>query len=877
MFRRISRYAELCGLEIGVRHGDTPQSRRRKMAENPPDVMITTPETLVVLLSQEKMLAALASLEWVVIDEVHELLASERGSQLSLSLERLELNSKRPLTRIGLSATVGNVSDAAKFVSGARRRCRIVQDRSLRKYDVDIEYVEGTISDAARAIHARIAQSGLNSPVLLFANTRGEAEFLASVLKEIGKTPVELHHGSLSKSVREETEQLLREGSGLRIIACTSSLELGIDIGSVELVVHYGSPRQVSKFVQRIGRSRHVRDASARGLIITNSADDELEARAIMERVGAGSIEQQRIHVAPLDVLAHHMVGLSMQAGPHGIRVDAALDVVRRAYPYRDITIEEFTQVLEQLDASRLILYDRDGMTFEKSGRYLRYHFENLSTIPDMLRFKVFDSTNRRIIGTLDQRFVGDHGEQGNIFVLRGSQWRILNVDEKSFAVNVEPLRSGGGGGGGSAADPATRTVPYWEGESIPVDYETARRVGLFRSMIRSGRMEVQNKVMGGLTFEVAASGDVNDDDDDDRRSGDDGNKGKSKNKGKDDKAAAPLDVIPVESQRSRGIIVLHGCFGSRINATLSTLLSSMLSGLTGSRIDSRSDGYRIVLSSSSARISEPLLLRVLSDEYDDLAGMVGSSLAGTHNVNWRVWCVAKRFGVLGRDAVYESRSARFLYEHHAGTPIVKEALRELFHDKYDLDGCRSVLEGVRSGSIRVSWTEVDGFSGLAAPILDHTARYYSSPAALDRGIIELVKARLAKTKHRIVCVRCGKWERLVETRDVVGPLACPHCRGRQVAVTFHSDTDLPGIVRKRVAGQRVTAEEKRKFERAWKVASLLESFGPTAVMVMSGYGVGADTAARILRNMIGGDEDNLIKQIYEAERQYVVTRGFWD
>ena len=862
VFRRISRYAELCGLEIGVRHGDTPQSRRRKMAENPPDVMITTPETLVVLLSQEKMLAALASLEWVVIDEVHELLASERGSQLSLSLERLELNSKRPLTRIGLSATVGNVSDAAKFVSGARRHCRIVRDRSLRKYDVDIEYVEGTISDAARAIHARITQSGLDSLVLLFANTRGEAEFLASVLKEIGKTPVELHHGSLSKSVREETEQLLREGSGLRIIACTSSLELGIDIGSVELVVHYGSPRQVSKFVQRIGRSRHVRDASARGLIITNSADDELEARAIMERVGAGSIERQRIHVAPLDVLAHHMVGLSMQAGPRGIRVDAALDVVRRAYPYRDITIEEFTQVLEQLDASRLITYDRDAMTFEKSGRYLRYHFENLSTIPDMLRFRVFDSTNRRIIGTLDQRFVGDHGEQGNIFVLRGSQWRILNVDEKSFAVNVEPLRSGGG-----AADPAARTVPYWEGESIPVDYETARRVGLFRGMIRSGRMEVQNKVMGGLTFEVAASGD---DSDDDHR----GNNGKDNGNGK---TTAPHDIIPVESQRSRGIIVLHGCFGSRINSTLSTLLSSMLSGLTGSRIDSRSDGYRIVLSSPSARISEPLLSRVLGDKYDDLAGMVGSSLAGTHNVNWRVWCVAKRFGVLGRDAVYESRSARFLYERHAGTPVVREALRELFHDKYDLDGCRAVLDGVRSGRIRVSWTEVDGFSGLAAPILDHTARYYSSPAALDRGIIELVKARLSKTRHRIVCVRCGRWERLVETRDVVGPLACPHCRGRQIAVTFHSDTDLPGIVRKRAAGQRVTAEEKRKFERAWKVASLIESFGPTAVVVMSGYGVGADTAARILRNMIGGDEDNLIKQIYEAERQYVVTRGFWD
>ena len=858
VFRRITKYAEQCGLTMGVRHGDTPQSQRRKMADNPPDVMITTPETLVMLLSQPKMLAALSRLEWVVIDEVHELLASKRGAQLSLSLERLELNARRPLTRIGLSATVGNVSEAAKFVSGTKRDCKIARDRSMRRYDVDVSYVDGTISDAARAIHSQIMDSGLDSPVLLFANTRGEAEFMASILKEESEVPVELHHGSLSKTSREETERMLREGSGLRIIVCTSSLELGLDIGDVELVAHYGSPRQVSKFVQRIGRSRHTRDTSAYGIIVANSADDELEAKAIMERVRNGSIERQRVHECALDVLAHHMVGLSIQAGRHDIRIDAALEMVRRAYPYRNMMLEEFVDVLEQLESSRLVFVNRENMTFQKGGgRYITYHYQNLSTIPDMLRFKVFDSVGRKIVGILDQRFVGDHGQQGNIFVLRGSQWRILNVDEKSFAVNVEPLRRGGDGGGGD------KTIPYWEGESIPIDHDTARRVGRFRSMVRSGAMEVQNDVVGGITFDVAPLQPAAP-----APAGDKGTTGD---------CSVGDAVIAAESRRSQGtVVVLHCCFGSRINATLSTLLSSMLSGITGSKVESRSDGYRVVLSSVSARISSTLLLRVLRDEYD-LAEVVGASLAGTHNVNWRVWCAAKKFGVIGRDAVYEGRSARFLYERYAGTPIVREALRELFHDKYDLDGCRDVLGRVRDGGIRVSWHEVDGFSKLAVPILDHTARYYSSPAALDQGIIRLVRTRLAKTRHRVVCMRCGRWERTVETRDVVGQLACPHCRGRQITVTFQSDTDLPGIVRRRVAGAKITADEKKKFDRAWKVASLVASFGPVAVTVMSGYGVGADTAARILRNMISDDEDNLIKQVYEAERQYVVTRGFWD
>jgi ATP-dependent Lhr-like helicase len=797
VFRRITKYAQTNDLSIEIRHGDTSQRYRRKITEHPPDILITTPETLVILLTQIKMLNALSDIEWIIIDEVHELLGNERGSQLSLSLERLQLNSKYPLTKIGLSATVGNFEEASKFVVGTKRKCKIVQDSSVRDYDVEVKYVDGTISDVADKIIEYVIELNLNSPILLFTNTRGEAEFLASIMKEKSSINIELHHGSLSKEVREDTEISLREGKR-GIVVCTSSLELGLDIGSVELVIHYGSPRQVSKLVQRIGRSRHNRNESAKGLIITNNSDDEFEANAILDRIKENSIEPQKIHEGSLDVLAHHLVGMTMQLGE--IPVDVAFKIITQAFPFRNLKLEDLVSVLDLLDSNYLVFFDRIKMSFRKKGGAFKYYFENLSTIPDILKFKVFDSVGKKIIGSLDQRFVGDFGDSGNIFVLKGSQWRILNVDEKSFSVNVEPFRGGG------------ITVPYWEGQSIPIDYKTAKKVGNFRTKVKNGSMKLINQTIEKLVFDDIPN----------------------------------ENTIVIESCKSQGAIVIHSCFGTKINSTLSTLLSSMISSILGFLVDSRSDGYRIVLSSNS-RISEKLFLEVLKDDYD-LYSMVTASLKGTHNV---------------------------LYERYSKTPLVKEALRELFHDKYDLKNTDKILQKIKENLISIKWLEVDNFSKLSEPILDHTTKYYSSPINLDKGILDLVKARLAKTKHRLVCARCGKWERVIETKEAKNLLVCPYCKSRQITATFYSDYDLPKIIRKKHEGKKLSADEKHKFNRAWKVASLVENFGKLAITVMSGYGVGADTGARILRNMV--DEEIIFKQIYEAERQYVITRGFWD
>ena len=824
VFKRIIRYAESENLTIEIRHGDTSQSARKRITALPPDVLITTPETLVILLTQEKMLNALSDLEWVIIDEIHDLLSNERGSQLSLSLERLQINTSHPITRIGLSATVGNPDDAAKFLVGTKRKYQIIRDNTIRKYDVEIKHINGTISDVADFMVEYLAKLNLDSPVLLFTNTRGEAEFLASILREKSPTAVELHHGSLSQQAREETEDNLKSGKS-RLVVCTSSLELGLDIGSVELVMHYGSPRQVSKFMQRIGRSKHNKHSSAKGLIVTNNVDDELETKAILERIHEGSIEDQLIHDGSLDVLAHHLVGLSMQLG--SMSVSDALEIFRNSFLFRNLTLDDLIGVLDLLESNYLIFFDKEKMIFRKTAKCYRYYFENLSTIPDILKFKVIDTVSKKMIGSLDQRFVGDFGDPGNIFVLRGSQWRIINVDESSLKVNVEPIRSGG------------ITVPYWEGENIPVDYKTTSKVGKFRSKIREGSLVLPDNIINQLDLPIIP----------------------------DEK------TIVVESVRGQGTIVVHSCFGTKTNSTLATLLSSMLSSKTGLQVDARSDAYRIVMS-SKGRILENHVKQTLADTYD-LYEIVTASLSGTHNVSWRTWNVAKKFGVVGRGAVYEKKSARFLYERYIRTPLVKEALRELFNDKYDLEKTKQVLLDIASQKIQIRWLEQNKFSKLAEPILDHTTKYYSSPTSIDKGILDLVKTRLFKTSHRFVCARCGKWERVMKTSEVEAIPVCPYCKARQVAVTFYSDYDLAKIIQKKIAGKKITPDENHRFSRAWKTASLLENFGKTALITLSGYGVGVDTASRILRNMI--DEETLYRQIYEAERQYVTTRGFWD
>jgi ATP-dependent Lhr-like helicase len=236
---------------------------------------------------------------------------------------------------------------------------------------------------------------------------------------------------------------------------------------------------------------------------------------------------------------------------------------------------------------------------------------------------------------------------------------------------------------------------------------------------------------------------------------------------------------------------------------------------------------------------------------------------------------VAKRFGMVNREAIYDKKIARLIYDRYAKTPISKESVRELLHDKYDISQTQKVLMDLKYGNVKLHWFDVEEFSDLAKPILEHSAKFSATPLSIEKGVIELIKERLEKTKHRLVCIRCGKWERTMETKEIPETISCPTCRSRLITTTFWSDNDLAKIILKRLTGGKLSTDENHKFDRAWKVASLINNFGRKALIVLSGYGVGADTAARILRNYI--DDEGIYKNIYEAERQYVMTRGFWN
>ena len=828
VFKRIINYAEKEELKIEIRHGDTSQTNRKRIADNPPDILITTPETLVNLLSQKKHLEALSDLEWVVIDEVHELLASERGSQLSLSLERLQIKSKNEIHRIGLSATVGNPEEAGHFLVGSERKFELIHDTSLRNYDVDVVFVDGIMDDVAVEIIEYVKRQQITSPVLLFTNSRGESERLSSILKQKTSLNVELHHGSLSRQVREETEDILREGKS-GIVVCTSSLELGLDIGSVELVIQYGSPRQVSKFMQRIGRSKHNRGDSARGLIITESADDEFEIQAIIERIKEGSIEEQRIHNGSLDVLAHHLVGLSMQVG--NVPIEAALKLTKQAYPFRDITLEEFFDVLDILEEQNLIIFNKEKTEYKKNNAFFatKYHFQNLSTIPDILKFKVIDTIENKFIGTLDQRFVGDL-DKDQIFVLRGSQWRVLNIDEKAFKVNVLPIRS-------SKEIP----VPKWEGVNIPVDYKTANKVGSIRTRVHNGSVKMMNNVVSNLDFI----------------------------KMPDEK------TIVIESHRlpQQSVLILHSCFGTKINSTLKIILETMLDASLASKVKSSSDAYRILLSVES-KFTKKHITDVFSSNFD-INEIMSVALKGKNDVTWKTFCVGKKFGFYDRGDIYVKNEVRYDFERNINTPLVKEAFRELFHEKFDLEGAQKIIELIKQNKIEIEWTDVDKFSKLAEPVLDQTVMSYTNPASIDKEMLLKVRKRLMETKQRLICARCGLWQRVM-TPNETHPLKCKYCKGQQITCTYEYDHELVKTIQKKHQGKKLTPDEKKNFDKAWKVSSLLSSFGKTALIVMAAYGVGPDTGARILKNRVEDDDDYLIKQIIIAEKTYTLTRGFW-
>ncbi|WP_198530009.1 DEAD/DEAH box helicase [Halorubrum aethiopicum] len=873
MMDRLEWWGDRLGIEVAVRHGDTTQYERSKQADDPPDVLITTPETLQAILTGSKMRVALEDVAHVVIDEVHELASAKRGAQLTVGLERLR-RVAGPFQRIGLSATVGSPEEVGRFLVGCGRRDPDrAGDRAFETVEVaagtrtDVRVLDPEITDRdsrlagelatdeTTASHVRTIREIVadHESTLIFVNTRQTAEALGSRFKALAEraeatgdeaVTIEVHHGSLSTEVRVDVEDRFKAGE-VDGLVCTSSMELGIDVGRVDHVVQYGSPREVARLLQRIGRAGHRRDLVSEGTVVTQGGDDTLEAMAIARRAGEGLVEPASIHHGSLDTVANQIVGVVMDEGE--VHARAVYETVTNAYPFRDLSEPTFQEIVRELDGNRLLWLDEESDTVEKSGGTWQYFYANLSMIPDESTYEVYDMSSRRGIGTLDERFVVNFAGPGETFVQRGEMWRITEIDEEEERVEVTPI-----------ADPAGE-VPSWVGQEIPVPKPVAEEVGRIRG-------EVASALAAGSTPAAVAC------DLADRYPADERTVREAIGTIADHVDAGhpvPTDER-VTIEGSARTVAVNATFGHEVNETLARLLAALVGQRAGSSVGMDVDPYRVEFEVPSG-VGPGAFREVLeTTDPDGLEAYLEIAVKNSDALKFTLAQVAAKFGSVKR---YREGRGKFggdrLLAALEGTPVYDEALREVFHVDLAVAETADVLEAIRSGEVALETARERTPLGTAGR---SAGTEFLVPENADADVIETVRERIRNDRVRLFCLHCTDWERTTKVRRVGERPECPECGSTRVAALNPWDEETVAAVR---AAEK-DDEQERRTERAHRAASLVQSHGKRAVIAMAARGVGPHNAARII-NRLREDEDEFYRDVLRQEREYARTQSFWD
>src|SRR5215831_3790835 len=470
-------------IRTAVRTGDTLMHERQQMLRRPPHILVTTPESLYILLTAEKSRAILRDVKTVIVDEIHAVADDKRGAHLALSLERLDLLAGTP-TRIGLSATQKPIELVAHFLTGAGRPApAVVNIGHRRRLDLAVEVPASELGPIASnemwgEIYDRIATLALeHRSTLVFVNTRRLAERVALRLSErIGEELVAAHHGSLARKMRLTAERKLKNGE-IRVLVATASLELGIDIGNIDLVCQINSPRAIAVALQRIGRAGHWRGAIPKGRLFATTRDDLVECAAAVYAIRHGDLDRLAIPDKPLDILAQQIVAM---CSAEDWDEPALFECVRRAYPYRDLTAEEFERILQMLS---------QGIAASR-GRYSAYLYRDMvnhrlrarrgarlaaitsgGAIPDTALFTVVAQPEEVVVGTLDEDFAVE-SNAGDIMLLGNTSWQITRVEGKTGRVLVQDAHG------------APPTVPFWRGEAPARTAELSLQVADLREKL---------------------------------------------------------------------------------------------------------------------------------------------------------------------------------------------------------------------------------------------------------------------------------------------------------------------------------------------------------------------------------------------------------
>jgi ATP-dependent Lhr-like helicase len=707
-------------IRVAVRTGDTPAGQRRAMLRKAPHILVTTPESLYLLLTSEKSREILRNVRTVIVDEIHALARDKRGSHLALSLARLDHLCSQPPTRIGLSATQRPIDEIARFLVGAESvgpggepHCRIVDTGHVRELDLAVEVPPGELSAVCSVetwhdVYARLSQLiNEHRSTLVFVNTRRLAERVTHYLEEmLGDGQVASHHGSLSREMRIKAEERLKAGQ-LKAIVATASLELGIDIGYIDLVCQVGSPRSIATLLQRVGRAGHALGRVPKGRLIALTRDELLEALALVRAVRRGRLDQVEMPVAPLDILSQQIVAA---VACEEWREDALFAMCRHAWPYRDLPRSEFDAIVAMLSEG-IAAGNRTGAYLHRDQIHHRLRARRHArisaltsggAIPEPADYRVVTEGERTFVGTLNEDFAIE-SQAGNVFQLGNMSWRILYV--RGGEVTVRDAHG------------APATVPFWLGEAPGRTIELSSELSEFRQEVWEQTRESADAAAAWLRTETGA---------------DDSAVRQAANYVESQGAA--IGLVPTQRQvvferffdESGGMqLVIHAPFGARINRAWGLALRKCFCRTFDFELQAIADDNGIVLSVGPQQ-SFPLeqMFTLLDSSIAESVLVQALLAAPMFGVRWR-WNVTRALAVLryrgGKKvpphlqrfraedlltAVFPTQTACF--EHRTGDleppdhPLVRQTVHDCLHEVMDFDGWLAVLREMEAGRIKL-------------------------------------------------------------------------------------------------------------------------------------------------------------------------------
>ncbi|MCW3992099.1 MAG: DEAD/DEAH box helicase, partial [Candidatus Bathyarchaeota archaeon] len=861
---RLTWWCNSLDVRLAVRHGDTSTRERNDQRRRPPDMLITTPETLQAVMLGRTLKRYLRSVRWVVIDEIHELADNKRGSQLSLALERLREIADEEFQLIGLSATIGSPEKVGKFLVGDGREVEIVQVSAARETSFDIVYPEPEAEDYKLAselftrpeVAARLrAMRGLiekHRTTLVFTNTRSTSEVLASRFNVWDMDfPLSIHHGSLAKTSRIAAERGLKTGE-LRTVVCTSSLELGIDIGSIDLVIQYNSPRQVTRLLQRVGRSGHRIGRRAKGVIVTINSDDTLESMVICRRALIEEMEPVIIPQKPYDVLVNQIVAELMPRGR--IYFLQVKNLFSRAYPFADLTEDEVRFVARYMHNRfpRLAwVSEMDEIIIKPRGNrrtIYRYFFNNLSMIPDEKDYLVIDVDDEAPVGILHEAFVAEYAKPGVKFIIRGSPWKILNIYNDKIHVRGED-------------DPAG-AIPSWVGEEIPVPLDVALEVGSIKDRVESGLREglTPEEVAARLEEVYPAGGDTI--------------------------ARAISEIVeqverglPLPTDRRVVVedweenVIIHANFGSMVNRTLARLIGHLISEETGYPVGVQQDAYRVV-TQTVGEVDATFVARLLRRLADaDLEGVLRKAITKTGLFKRRLINVARKAGALSKYANFSNITLGRLMKSFEETCIFEEAMRDTMRKDLDVEATVDLLRRIARDDIDVVELDAGGEMSPMARVGIESISMKTDivpPEKMTRIIVESARARLLNETRVLACLSCLKHMEAHRMRNLPEELLCPRCGSTEVGVFDRSMEEVMTAASR--AGRGAPGRTARWWERGRDSAKLVSIYGRRAAIVAAAKRVDFTEAWDLLAET-EGESNKFFERIVEAEREALKKR----